>query len=153
MKTENTDISKFTTHLSCVNQSTGHRSCQILIRETQIIYETPILMAWLTLLENLPLYKREGNSRGERLCGGKENGNEGRGLRQRVINFTALVETCLCSLLIFEKLVSIDPEKCSLIKKHTHASISYTFHIHLCLVMLWMLGLFILLHHQKAFKI
>ena len=93
MKTENTDISNLTIHLSCVNQSARNRACQILIQETQIIYEQTILMEWPTLLENLPSHKREGNSGGETLRGGKEKRNEGRELRQRVINFTVLVES------------------------------------------------------------
>lgn len=44
------------------------------------------------LLKNLLSYKREGISGGEMLSGTKGNRNEGRGLRQRFINFVILVD-------------------------------------------------------------
>lgn len=45
-------------HLSCVNQSIGHRACQISIQETDYSGAT-YLTGWVTLLEDLPSYKRE----------------------------------------------------------------------------------------------
>lgn len=59
------EISKFTVHWSCVNLSAGHMACEILIQETEIIYEQSILMEWTTLLlENLPNTKEKATLEG-----------------------------------------------------------------------------------------